>query len=168
MLLRPISYYDTTTQEYVEIIYSLLQESRVARIKEISEQRRVTPSTVSTAIENLRKRNLVDHRKFGYVELTEEGRQLGKGLARRHEMIRFFLENILGVEGESAEKDACLIEHIITPETSASLLALIEFVESCPRGSPYWLEQFKLCQRTYDGATACASCPHGVTEGHAG
>jgi len=161
MLPRPISYYDTTTQEYVEIVYSLLQGSRVARIKEISEQRGVTPSTVSTAIENLRKRKLVDHRKFGYVELTEEGHQLGRLLARRHEMIRFFLQNVLGVEGESAERDACLIEHVITPETSAKLLHLIEFVESCPRGSPYWLEQFRLCQRTDHGGIACEGCPHG-------
>jgi DtxR family Mn-dependent transcriptional regulator len=157
---KSISHYDTTTQEYVEIIYSLLQDNPVARIKEISQQRGVTPSTVSTAIRNLQKQKLVDHQKFGYVDLTREGQELGKRLARRHELLRFFLENVLGVDSEAAEKDACLIEHIITSETSGKLLRFIEFIESFPRGSPYWLEQYRQLALAGHGEIPCQSCPH--------
>jgi DtxR family Mn-dependent transcriptional regulator len=165
MLPKPISHYDTTTQEYVEIIYSLLQDNPVARIKEISQQRGVTPSSVSTAIRNLQKQNLVDHQKFGYVDLTNEGQELGKSLARRHELLKFFLENVLGVESDLAEKDACLIEHIITSETSGKLLRFIEFIESFPHGSPYWLEQFKQLQIAGQGKIPCQSCPHDSISG---
>ena len=157
---KSISHYDTTTQEYVEIIYSLLQDNPVARIKEISQHRGVTPSSVSTAIRNLQKQNLVDHQKFGYVDLTHEGQELGKRLARRHELLKFFLESVLGVESDSAEKDACLIEHIITSETSSKLLRFIEFIESFPHGSPYWLEQFRQLQVDGKGKIPCQSCPH--------
>ena len=162
---KPISHYDTTTQEYVEIIYSLLQDSPVARIKQISQQRGVTPSTVSTAIRNLQKQNLVDHQKFGYVDLTHEGKELGKRLERRHELLRFFLENVLGVEGDAAEKDACLIEHVITSETSGKLLRFIEFIESFPGSSPYWLEQYKQLQVDGKGEVLCQRCPHDHTPG---
>ena len=158
-----IADYDTTTQEYVEIIYSLQQENRVARVKEISEQRGVTPSTVSTAINNLKKQNLVNHQKFGYVDLTEEGEELGRALTRRHTLVRYFLEYVLGVDNEAAEKDACLIEHVITTETSDKLIDFIEFVENCPRGGPYWLEQFKQCQKIGQGKIPCKKCPHGVS-----
>jgi DtxR family Mn-dependent transcriptional regulator len=159
---KPISDYDTTTQEYVEIIYSLLQDNPVARIKQISQERGVTPSSVSTAIRNLKRQNLVDHQKFGYVDLTSEGQELGQRLARRHELLRFFLEHVLGVDGEAAENDACLIEHVITSETSAKLLRFIEFIESFPRGSPFWLEQYKHLQIDGSGDIPCRSCPYGT------
>lgn len=157
---KSISHYDTTTQEYVEIIYNLQQENRVARVKDISQQRGVTPSTVSSAIQNLKKQDLVNHQKFGYVDLTDEGLNLGEALARRHKLVCFFLEKVLGVDNQVAENDACLIEHVITTETFDRLLDFIEFMENCPRGGPFWLEQFKQCQRTGAGRIPCEKCPH--------
>lgn len=158
-MMKQVTDYDTTTQEYVEIIYGLQKENRVARVKEIAAERGVTASSVSTAIKNLKKLNLVHHQKFGYVNLTNEGLELGESLTRRHQLVRYFLVEILGVDYDAAEADACLIEHIINPQTFDKLLDFIEFVEECPHGSPLWLNQFKQCQEKGEGRIPCEGCP---------
>ena len=162
-MMKPLTDYDTTTQEYIEIVFRLQKEDRVARVKDIAKERGVTASSASTAIKNLKKLNLVHHQKFGYVDLTKEGEKLGESLARRHKLLRFFLENVLGVDNDIAENDACLIEHVIAGQTFNKLLDFIEFMEKCPRGGPFWLQQFKQCQATGDGRIPCDNCPHELT-----
>lgn len=157
-MLKSLVQYDTTTQEYVEIIYGLLQETPVARIKDISRLRRVTPSTVSTIIDNLGKQNLVSHQKFGYVILTPEGNTLGEALARRHQLVSSFLTDVLGVDPKVAQDDACLIEHVIAAETYEKLLDFIEFMANCPMSGSFWLQQFKQCQKDGQGRIPCESC----------
>ena len=157
-MMKSITQYDTTTQEYVEIIHALMQENPVARIKDISRLRGVTPSTVSTVIDNLKKQDLVSHQKFGYVSLTPEGIALGEALERRHQLVRSFLENVLGVDSKVAQDDACLIEHVIAAETCDKLLDFIEFVEKCPHSESSWLHQFKQCQKDGQGRIPCKNC----------
>jgi DtxR family Mn-dependent transcriptional regulator len=157
-MMKSITQYDTTTQEYVEIIHSLLQENPVTRIKDISRLRGVTPSTVSTVIDNLKKQNLVNHQKFGYVSLTPEGNALGEALERRHQLVRSFLVNVLGVNPKVAQDDACMIEHVIAAETCDKLLDFIEFVEKCPHSENSWLLQFKQCQEEGQGRIPCDNC----------
>jgi len=150
-MMKSIAQYDTTTQEYVEIVHTLLQENPVARIKDISRLRGVTPSTVSTVIDNLKKQDLVSHQKFGYVSLTPKGHTLGKILSHRHQLIRMFLVEVLGVNLKVAQNDACLIEHVIASETCDKLLDFIEFVEKCPHSGTSWLDQFKQSQKDGKG-----------------
>ena len=49
--------FDTTTQEYVEIIYDLQKNNKVARVKDIAKNRGVTRSSVSIALKLLKKRS---------------------------------------------------------------------------------------------------------------
>ncbi|MHC1589550.1 MAG: iron dependent repressor, metal binding and dimerization domain protein, partial [Candidatus Hecatellaceae archaeon] len=44
----------------------------------------------------------------------------------RHEVFRRFLEEILGVDGKTAEEDACMLEHAVSRQT---LKKLVKFVE---------------------------------------
>ena len=157
-MTKSIAQYDTTTQEYVEIIHALLQENPVARIKDISRLRGVTPSTVSTIIDNLKKQDLVNHQKFGYVSLTPKGHTLGKILSHRHQLIRMFLVEVLGVNPKVAQNDACLIEHVIAAETVDKLLNFIEFVTNRPVSGISWLDQFKQYHKDGKGRIPCENC----------
>jgi len=157
-MMQSIVQYETTTQEYVEIIYDLLRVNPVARIKDISRLRGVTPSTVSTVIDNLKKQDLVTHQKFGYVSLTPEGHTLGETLSRRHQLVRMFLVEILGVNPQVAQDDACLIEHVIASETFDKLLNFIEFLTNRPASGISLLDQFKQCQKDGQGQSPCENC----------
>jgi DtxR family Mn-dependent transcriptional regulator len=45
---------------------------------------------------------------------------------RRHKLIKRFLTQTLGVEEDIAERDACRMEHVMSPKTIEKLYTYIE------------------------------------------
>ncbi|MBN1154980.1 metal-dependent transcriptional regulator [candidate division KSB1 bacterium] len=131
--------FDTTTQEYVEIIYELQKNEKVARVKDIAHKRGVTKSSVSTALSYLKDKKLVKHENYGLVELTETGVKLGRMLERRHKIIEIFLEKILDINEMTAKENACVLEHHMSSEILDSLVDFISYIQSHPE----WLEHYK-------------------------
>jgi len=127
-------------QDYLEAIYHLQREKRVARVKEIAKRLKVKLPSVSGALKSLKSKKLVHHEEYGYVTLTAEGLRLAEQVARRHEAVRRFLTTILQIDDEQAQAEACRLEHAVSAETLKRLLCLIEFVENCPRGGQDWLK----------------------------
>lgn len=127
--MMQIFQFDTTTQEYVEAIHSLQKKHKVARVKDIAALRGVTMSSVSIAINLLKDKNLIKHEQYGLVELTEQGEELGCLLDQRHQAIKIFLKNVLGVDEKIAEKDACNLEHIVSSETIEKLMKFLKSSE---------------------------------------
>ena len=76
----------------------------------------------------LKKLGLVRQEPYGGLELTDEGVRLSEEIHERHTMLTGFLRK-LGVSAETAENDACLMEHILSAETYAKI---VEFVKGEP------------------------------------
>lgn len=131
--------FDTTTQEYVEIIYEIQKKKKVARVKEIAKKRGVTRSSVSIALNLLKKKKLINHETYGLVELTDEGQQLGEELEERHKILKDFFIDILSINPETAEQDACILEHHISTMVLNSFVGFIAFIKNYPD----WLNEFK-------------------------
>jgi DtxR family Mn-dependent transcriptional regulator len=55
--------------------------------------------------------------EYGKIFLTEKGFDIAISMSRRRNLIKGFLEEVLGVEPSTAEKEACKIEHSIGEET---------------------------------------------------
>ena len=111
------SAHDLTTQEYIEVIHDLENEKKVARVKDIADRRGVSKSSVSLVLNQLRKKDLVDHEQYGHVTLSETGLLLAKDLERKHSIIKSFFIQVLKISEEIAEIDACKIEHNIRDES---------------------------------------------------
>ncbi|MDZ7371268.1 MAG: metal-dependent transcriptional regulator [candidate division KSB1 bacterium] len=124
--------YDVTTQEYIEVIYQLEKENRVARVTEIAERRGVTKSSVSLVMQQLQQKNLVDRKLYGHITLTAGGRRLGAKLMKRHEVLARFLQDVVGVSPQTAEQDACILEHVISNESLNAMRRLLEGVKGSP------------------------------------
>ena len=58
--------------------------------------------------------------------LTEEGLKKATAILERHTILTRFISEVLGVPEEVAEKDACRIEHIISPETFNGIKRILE------------------------------------------
>ncbi len=99
--------YDTTTQEYIEVIYALEKENRVARVTDIAERRGVTKASVSLVLNQLQKKELVERKQYGHITLTRSGKRLGSTLTQRHKAIKKFLQIVVGVSEGTADDDAC-------------------------------------------------------------
>lgn len=113
-------------ENYLETIYLLEMEQGNVRIKDIAKMMDITMPSVSSAIKNLEKQGLVSHPRYDLVALTPQGALLAEEIYRRHNIIKQFLSQILGLDNEIAEKDACCMEHVISPETLESLSRYME------------------------------------------
>jgi len=133
----------SSMEDYLEAIVILKKRNRIARVKDISSLLHVKTSSVSAALDNLSRNGFVIHERYGYVDLTQEGKRLADNCKNKHELLSKFLENILGVNPKIAAEDACKLEHSISPETFKKLSKFIEFVEKAPySGRPDWLKGF--------------------------
>lgn len=151
------SEFDLTTQEYIEIIHELQQQNEVARVSDIAKKRGVTRSSVSTALNSLKKKKLVIHYTYGRVELTQQGMDLAQQLDKKHQVIRRFLIKVLGIDNDTADSEACKIEHYISPETVDGLLNLIKFIDKCPYADSEWLN--RIVEKNFS-VKGTMQCPH--------
>jgi DtxR family Mn-dependent transcriptional regulator len=129
-------------EDYLEAIVMLSGGGNIVRVTQISKHLGVKKPSVTSALRKLSEEGLVRHERYGYVELTAEGRKIGEDVFRRHEALRHFLAEILGVDARIAAEDACKMEHAISPTSFSKLAKFVDFVLTCPRGQPEWLKGF--------------------------
>ena len=130
-------------EDYLEAIVWLREERKVVRVSHISKALGVTMPSVTSALKRLMDEGLVVHERYGHVELTAEGDRIGEDVIHRHEALRRFLSEILGVNPDTAGEDACKMEHSLSPSSRDRLSKFVEFVLANPRGQPEWLKNFK-------------------------
>jgi len=119
---------------YLEAIALLGQQEKAVRVTQISKALGVKKSSVTSALRKLSEEGLVEHERYGYVELTASGEKVAKGMIRRHKTLSCFFIQALGIDGETAEEDACKIKHVISPLSMERVTKFIEFIEACPFG----------------------------------
>lgn len=130
-------------EDYLETIYELCREEGVARVKAIADRLEVTTPSVVGAIKKLKDRNLVVQERYGYIRLTAEGEAIAGAITDTHEVLSSFLQEILGLDHETASRDACRIEHAVSPETVSRLRAVAEFIEREPQINVDWQKEFR-------------------------
>lgn len=134
-------------EDYLEAIYVISLTNKVIRVKEIAKFLDVKTPSVVDAVGKLTEKGLVIHEKYGYLELTDEGYKLARGINDKHEKVYKFLNGILGVSDNVSKKDACNIEHYISKEVMEKMIKFTRFVDTCPDGYPQWLEHFNYYAR---------------------
>ena len=108
--------YNESAENYLETILILSHKLPVVRSVDIANYMDFKKSSVSIAMKNLREKNHITMTDAGYIYLTESGMEIAEMIYERHQVITRIFE-ALGVDPETAEKDACKIEHIISKDT---------------------------------------------------
>jgi len=136
-----------TMEDYLEAILALKKKKKVVRVKDIAHTLGVRLPTVTSMLQSLGEKGLVEHERYEHVELTPEGMEAAEEVYRRHKILKDFLEKVLGIDSLKAEEDACRMEHAVSNETVDRLVKFIEFILLCPRGGKEWIELFhQFCQ----------------------
>ena len=130
-------------EDYLEAISDLDKEKKAIRVRDIAKRMDVKMPTVTSMLKTLNDRGLVHYEKYEYVELTEDGAEVGNEMRRRHEILLEFLTDILNIESIGANEDACKMEHALSIETLDSLTDFMEFIQKCPRTGENWLKYFQ-------------------------
>jgi len=114
-------------QDYLEAVFRLQQsQPQGVRITDIAEMLGTRLPTVTRNVRRLREARLVEQEQRGPVSLTRRGQRLGAQLTHRHNDIRSFLTDVLGVERSRAESEACVLEHALSGQTSQLLHLFME------------------------------------------
>ena len=103
-------------EDYLEAIYMLIVGDRPAQVRDVARMLAVKMPSVVKALHELKKLGLVTQQPYAAIELTAKGLRVAKLVLGRHTLIRDFLMK-LGVSRRNADKDACLMEHILSAET---------------------------------------------------
>jgi DtxR family Mn-dependent transcriptional regulator len=112
-------------EDYLEMV-SFLSDDGEVRVTDIASRLGVSKPSVLTALRNLEEQGLLEHERYRTVSLTPKGNQQASEIRDRHSMLTVFLQEIVGVNPETAEKDACKMEHLLSDETLKKMKALIK------------------------------------------
>ena len=137
---RPLT---STMEDYLEAIVNLENEKKAVRVKDIAKRLGVRMPTVTSMLKTLGKAGLVNYEKYEYIQLTNRGKKVGKEIDRRHHALKRFLRDILGIDPDTADEEACKMEHAVSASTLNRFVEFMDFVQSCPRAGKEWLEYFQ-------------------------
>jgi DtxR family Mn-dependent transcriptional regulator len=136
-----------TMEDYLEAIYTLSLEKRAVRVKDIAKRLGVKMPTVTSMLKTLSDKGMIDHEKYEYLELTGKGSHIGSQIDHRHQVLKSFLIDILQINHDQADEDACKMEHAVSSATLERILVFMEFIENCPRSGSDWLDLFNEYRR---------------------
>lgn len=103
-------------EDYLEAIHRLQTQGKRARVRDVAGMIGVKMPSVNRAMAELKARGLVAQEPYRDLQLTAAGRLAAEAVFERHRLLTAFLRQI-GVSGEVAEHDGCIMEHILSPET---------------------------------------------------
>jgi DtxR family Mn-dependent transcriptional regulator len=142
-------------EDYLETIYNLVEEKKVARVKDIAQKMNVTMPAVTGALKHLNSKNFVKYNPYEYIELTPAGEEVAEKIVNRHKTIKKFLIQILNIPSEKASENACRMEHVMDDIILKRLVKFIDFVEESSRSGDNWLEKFnEYCEEDQTGDEA--------------
>ena len=104
-------------EDYLETLLILDNENGKIRCVDVAKKMDVSKPSVNKAMNVLKEKGLVQQETYGDIHFTPEGRKLAVKVYQRHTTIRSFLEDVLGVAPDTAEEEACHIEHVISEDT---------------------------------------------------
>ena len=108
-------------ENYLETILILQQRNGNVRSIDIATEMNFSKPSVSRAMSILKNTGYIIMHPYGRIVLTESGMKKASSVLDRHKTLTVFLSTFLNVPLDIAEKDACRIEHIISPETFAGI-----------------------------------------------
>ena len=110
------------SEDYLETMLMMKEKHGYIRSIDIAEYLGVTKPSVSYATKRLRESGYITMDKEGLITLTESGMAIAASMLDRHKTLTRFLIH-LGVDPETAEADACKMEHDISQESFEKIKA---------------------------------------------
>ena len=103
-------------EDYLEAILVLYKKTGMVRSVDVARHLEVSKPSVCHAVATLRDGGFLTMDEDYFLHLTDAGLEVAEQIYEKH---RFFTERLIeaGVDPETAERDACRIEHVISEET---------------------------------------------------
>lgn len=107
-------------EDYLETILIINQRKGAVRSIDIANELNYSKPSISRAMGILKDRGYILMDRQGYISLTEEGQLYANHVYERHQLLTKFF-SLLGVDEETAEQDACRVEHVLSRDSVSKI-----------------------------------------------
>ena len=123
--MRPDIKSEKTAEDYLEAMLIIKKKNGEVRSIDVARYFGITKPSVTYTTKRLREKGYIIMDKDNYITITESGLKIAEKIYTRHNTLTDLFVR-LGVPEDIAEKDACKIEHDISPETFDALCDLLK------------------------------------------
>ena len=103
-------------EDYLEAILMVSERKDEVHAKDIVDELGFSKPSVSIALKKLKEQGYLTIDEMNHLHLTEKGLEIATNIYERHRILTLILESI-GVSKQTAEDDACKIEHDLSEES---------------------------------------------------
>ncbi len=128
-------------EDYMENISMLLKEHDVVRVKDIAKKLNIRMPSVTAALQKLKEKGLVDYEKYGHVQLTTKGKEVADSIYEKHSFLTEFFKEILSMNTQEAEEQACKLEHHLSSNASNRMQRFVEFYKQEQLDGQQWINR---------------------------
>jgi DtxR family transcriptional regulator, Mn-dependent transcriptional regulator len=122
-------------EDYLKAILEAESEGETVISATLAHWLKVSPPAVTMALRRLKKDDYVRVQTDGQVRLTATGRKIARRLTLRHHLIERMLSEVFGMEWYKVHDEAERLEHAVSPDFEAKLLARLGPGGACPHGN---------------------------------
>lgn len=101
-------------EDYLEYIYNAVEEKGSVKAIDIARDQNISRASVTDALQRLAAKEYINYERYGKISLLEKGIKKSQEIIEKHNILKTFFEEILGLESLEASENACRIEHVIT------------------------------------------------------
>ncbi|HBP63098.1 MAG TPA: DNA-binding protein [Desulfosporosinus sp.] len=117
-------------EDYLEEIYRFSLSLDTVRVTDISKRLKVALPSVTRALYKLRNESYIKYERYGEIKLTDQGKELGRYLVTRNQLLQEFLALICSKCNFAVEAEA--MEHYLSAATIDAIKTLVEFMKYNP------------------------------------
>lgn len=137
---------------------ALINSQGYSRVTDVARYLNITKGSTSITLKHLKERGFIEEDSNRFIHLTEKGIRTVRGvIAKRHIIIKFLCD-VLRVDPEQAEIDACKIEHLVSTKSGEQLLHFVQFILSGEKRANVFLKTFWDYQHAPGDAESCNLC----------
>ena len=123
-------------EEYLQTIFWLQEAGLPMTGANVARAMQLSPPTVHEMVGRLEKDGYITRAGDKTISFTDTGREHAEGIVRRHRLIERFLTDILEIPWDEVHEEAERLEHWMSPQVEAKMMAAIGDAKTCPHGHP--------------------------------
>lgn len=145
-------------EKYLLAIYELTQNGDSIIVKDVSEYLKVGGASAAEAIKILRDKGYVNYIPYGNINLTKEGADVIELKLYRHNTIAKFLNKVLGIDIDNANKNASAVEYSMTEDVLVKFVHFLDFMSQCSCKEPKWIKSCRYSLKNGEMSDKCKVC----------
>ena len=123
-------------EEYLQTIFWLQEAGLPMTGANVARAMQLSAPTVHEMIGRLERDGYVSRAADKALYFTDSGREHAEQIVRRHRLIERFLTDILEIPWDEVHEEAERLEHWMSPQVEAKMMAAIGDAKTCPHGHP--------------------------------